>query len=367
MTTYQDAGVHNDLKEAASRALYNAAKKTWENRKGRFGEVISPSDDFSGLRGIDVSGLPKGTIMSMGFDGVGTKMELGERIGKHDTIAHDLFAMVCDDAVVRGAEPVLIGSILDVKSLKAPDGSYFIDQLNQLAAGYVAAANAARVAVINGEIAELGARVNGYGSFNYNWGAGVVWFARTERAITGKEIKAGQAIVALREDGFRSNGLSLVRKILREHLGEDYHAAEGGRYVEAALTPSKIYCAAVCDMFGGAFNEPEAKITGVAHITGGGIPEKLGRVLRTSGLGATLDTLFDPSPIMREVKEMSAVSDEHAYATWNMGNGMLIISPEPGCVIDCAQRHGLEARIAGHVNEKPGIHIRSYTGRIISC
>jgi len=160
-TTYADSGVNIELGDQASQVLYNAARYTWGNRKGRF-EVFNPFDDFTGLRAIDISGLPKGTLASLGFDGVGTKMELGERIGKHDTVAYDLFAMVCDDASVRGAEPVLIGSVLDVRSLGTEEKSY-INLVKQLADGYIGAAKQARVAVINGEMAELGARVSGYG------------------------------------------------------------------------------------------------------------------------------------------------------------------------------------------------------------
>lgn len=363
MTSYKEAGVHNDLKEIASKVLYQAAKKTWENRKGKFGEIYSPDDDFSGLRGINVGGLPQGTIISLGFDGVGTGIELAERINKHDIVAYALFAMVCDDAVVRGAEPVLVGSILDVKSLKSNEETYFMDQLNQLAKGYVNAARAARVAVINGEIAELGARVNGYGAFNYNWGAGVLWVANEKRTITGKKIKAGQAIVALREYGFRSNGLSLVRKILRDRFGEEYHVGEGRRFVEEAFVPSTIYCAAVCDMFGGAFDEPCANVTGVVHVTGGGIPEKLSRVLRPSGLGATLDSLFNPPLVMKEILNLGNVPFDEAYKTWNMGNGMLIITSEPDNVIACAKQHNLEAKIAGHIQSKPKIQLKTYTGK----
>ncbi len=363
MTRYKDAGVHNDLKEAASKVLYEAARKTWKNRKGRFGEIYCPMNDFSGLRGIKAAGLPPGTIISLGFDGVGTKIQLAEGINRHDTIAYDLFAMVCDDAIVRGAEPVLIGSILDVKSLRSPQGKYFMKQLNQLAKGYVNAARAARVAVINGEIAELGARVNGYGTFNYNWGAAVLWVANEQRAITGKKIKAGQTIVALREYGFRSNGLSLVRKILRNTFGAEYHLGEGTRCVEEALTPSTIYCAAVCDMFGGAFDEPRANVTGVAHITGGGIPEKLGRVLRPSGLGAVLDTVYDPPSIMQEVQELGDVPMREAYNTWNMGNGMLIITTTPEEVIACAEQHNLEAKVAGKIEAKTNIRLKTYTGK----
>ena len=116
-TTYAEAGVHLDLGDAASRLLYNAAKRTWEQRQGRFGEVIIPHDDFSGVRCIAVGSLPPDTVMGIGFDGIGTKIEIAERLGQWHTLAFDLFAMVCDDAVVQGAEPVLVGTILDVRTL----------------------------------------------------------------------------------------------------------------------------------------------------------------------------------------------------------------------------------------------------------
>ena len=186
--TYADAGVNIELGNDASEILYNAAKETWKNRQGKLGELIVPFDDFSGIRAIDVSNLPENTLMNISFDGVGTKIELAERINNHRTIAYDLFAMVCDDAVVRGAEPVLIGSILDVNSLGKSSETY-IEQVKQLAEGYINAAQAANVAIVNGEVAELGARVNGFGSFNYNWGATVVWFANRDRMFTGEKIK----------------------------------------------------------------------------------------------------------------------------------------------------------------------------------
>src|SRR3989339_2052848 len=241
------------LKEEVSKILYNAAKQTWCNRKGRLGELIVPFDDFSGVRAIDVSNLPAGTLMNIGFDGVGTKMELAERVKNHRTIAYDLFAMVTDDAVVRGAEPVLIGSILDVNSLGTSDKP-FIEEVRQLAEGYIAAAKAANVAIVNGEVAELGSRVGGFGNFNYNWGAGVVWFAKKDRMFTGKEIKEGDYLVGLREEGFRSNGLSLVRKIMKKNHGDNWHRVLWKRgnvsLADLALTPSRIYTAAVVDMFG---------------------------------------------------------------------------------------------------------------------
>ena len=359
-TTYADSGVNIELGDDVSKILYNAAKESWKNREGKLGELIVPFDDFSGARAIDVSNLPKGTLMNIGFDGVGTKMELAERIGDHSTIAFDLFAMVCDDAVVRGAEPVLIGSILDVNSLGTKNES-FIEQVKQLAQGYIAAAEAANVAIVNGEVAEIGNRVGGYGPFNYNWGSAVVWFAKKERMFTGNEIKEGDSLVGLKEEGFRSNGLSLVRKILVDAHGDEWHKEEfdGESLAKLALQPSKIYCKAVCKMTGGFEGEELAKVHGVSHITGGGIPGKLGRVLKASGFGATINDPFEPSKLMLYCQEKGKVSDSEAYQTWNMGQGMVIVTPEPEKVIEIAKKEGIEGKVIGKVTSDNKIIIKS--------
>lgn len=362
---YGRSGVNIELGDDASKVLYNAAKLTWDNRKGKLGEVVVPFDNFSGLRYIDIGGLPKGTVMNIGFDGIGTKVEIAERLRNHETVAYDLLAMVCDDAVVRGAEPVLVGSILDVKSLGTEENPH-TDFVKELAIGYINGAKQANVAIVNGEVAELGARVNGFGEFNYNWGAGVVWFGNKDRLITGYRVKAGQSIVAFRENGFRSNGLSLVRKIMEDYMGENWHE-EMSSIADAILTPSQIYCAAVSEMLGGIYGEPKTDITGVAHITGGGIPGKLGRVLQPTGCGAILYNLFDPPRIMNVLKEIGLketgpVSNKTAYKTWNMGNGMLIITTTPNEVMDIAERYGIEARVAGHTTDNPDIAIRTCDG-----
>lgn len=356
MTTYKNSGVNVELGNDASKVLFEAAKQTWENRKGKFGEIISPFDDFSGVRGFDVSSLPQGSFMSMGFDGVGTKMEIAERLAEHHTIAYDLFAMVCDDAVIRGAEPFVVGSVLDVRSLGNENASY-IQLMKELAFGYVNAARDAGVAVINGEIAEIGARVSGYGDFNYNWSAGVIWIANKERMFTGHEVKPGDKLVGLKEEGFRSNGLSLIRKILTDVYGEDWHLRED--LARAVLKPSQIYTKAVLDMFGGYQGEPKAKITGAAHITGGGIPEKLGRMLKPSGLGADIIDPFEPNKTMKHLQEIGRVSDEEAYKTFNMGQGMIVATPDPEAVIEVSESYGSEAKIIGEITRNRGITITS--------
>lgn len=359
MIMYQHAGVDVSLGSQASRIMYEAARQTWDNRKGRWGEIIVPYDDFSGLRAIDVSMLPSGTLMNLGFDGVGTKIEIAERVDDHRTIAYDLFAMVCDDAVIRGAEPVLIGSILDVNRLSAGGEALF--RVQQLAEGYVGAAKAAGVAVVNGEIAEMGYRVGGFGDFCYNWGAAVVWFARRERLITGHAVQPGDTIVGLQEQGFRSNGLSLARKAWTLHYGEDWHREEwkGQNLGRAMLCPSQIYSPVILAMTGGLEAEPVVRIHAAAHITGGGLPEKLGRALRPSRCGAVLDSILEPPELMLHGQAVAGISDDEAYRAWHMGQGMVVITPEPLRVIEVAHSFGVHAQNMGTVVSEPYIRMHS--------
>ena len=116
MSEHSPQEVNIEMGDDISRTLYNASKLTHANRPGL---LVEFHESFSGLRAIPASMLkdPENMYMNLGFDGVGTKVEVSERLNDHSVVAHDLFAMVCDDAVVRGAEPVAIGSILDVKQL----------------------------------------------------------------------------------------------------------------------------------------------------------------------------------------------------------------------------------------------------------
>ncbi len=341
MVTYSESGVDVETGDIASKIMYEAAKKTWRNRKGRLGEIVVPFDDFSGLRAVDISKLPKDTFMSMNFDGVGTKIEIAERLNKHQSIAFDLFAMVCDDAVVRGGEPALVGSNLEINNID-------LNVIKQLAKGYVEAAKEANVAVINGEIAEVGSRVQGQGNCSYNWSAACIWFGEKKNMFTGKELEVGDSLVVFKEDGFRSNGFSLVRSALDNEWDREK--------MEQALTPSKIYSRAVVSMFG--------KLTGVAHITGGGIPGKLGRMLKASGLGAELDGLFEPCRLMEKIIERKEnnISIEEGYKTWNMGQGMIVATKDPEDIIKIAKKYNVEAKICGEIKKKKGISLTAYNG-----
>lgn len=351
------------LGDDVSKMLYEASKLTHGNRPGLVREAYQ---SFSGFRSIslaqfnDIANLE----MNLGFDGVGTKVEVSERLDDHSVVAHDLFAMVCDDAVVRGAEPMAIGTILDIRQLD--DTEHTREAVRQLAYGYVAAASLAKVVVVNGEVAELGNRVSGYGTFNYNWGAAILWLAHKDRVLTGDQILPGDTLVGLAEHGFRSNGITDVRKAMLEHYGDDWHNKVVRELGDVSLgqlvqRPSIIYSGFVSELTGGhdIKKEPLAQVTGVAHITGGGQPSKLGRMLEPSGLGAEIADPIAPPEIMLKMQELRGFDDKTAYGKWHMGPGMVIATPEPEKVLGVAETQGVVAKEIGQITKKPDFRIRN--------
>jgi len=349
MTTYKESGVNIEAGDDFSKYIYKAIQSTWVDSGWR--KMITPLDDFSGLRYVDISNLDN-VVMGMNFDGIGTKVNIAEALGDFSTIGYDLVAMVCDDAIIRGAEPVLMGSIIDLNHIPLN----YHSQLKDLIKGYVEAAKVANVQIINGEVAELGNRVQGSGPLNLNWGAGVVWFANKDRIISGKNIEVDDSVVLFKEDGFRSNGISLVRRIFVVEYGAFVTDREG--YLEKMLTPSRIYTPAIIEMTGGVYGEIKVDIQGMANITGGGLPGKLGRMMKPSGLGIDLNDPFEPPDIMLEFQEKGDVKSKEAYRTWNMGNGFAVVTKDPDKVIELAKKHGIEAKIGGNVIDSKIIKIK---------
>lgn len=344
MTTYREAGVDRDLSERCSRMLYEAARQTFANRQGRFGEPSGEFEDFSGP--VYVAEL-RDAFLLKNSDGVGTKVEVAEKLGKHDTIAFDLLAMVCDDAAALGAEPFAVTNTLNVRSLK-------VNVVEQLARGLVEAARQARVAVVGGELAVLGERLRG----EYLWDADCLAVLERSKAFRREEIRPGDRLVGLKERGFRSNGFSLIRKILEERFGPGWVEApydSKRSWGEVALTPSVIYTPLIVDAVGAYGEPPRAAIQGIAHITGGGMPGNLPRCL-PPGLGARLTV--EPLEPMLRLQELGNVPDEEAYRVWNMGVGMLVIADDD-TIFEIAREHGVDAQEVGEVIAEPRIVIRN--------
>ncbi len=352
----------------ASRAFYEAARRTYGNQPGLLREVFT---SFTGLRSTSLGSLGANLEMGLESDGIGTKVEIAERVGRHDTIAFDLLAMMCDDAAVRGAEPVLVNTVFDVNTLgKETDPQelrdYIRRAMGELATGYVTAANAANVVISGGEIAVIGDRVGGFGPFNYNWGGTALWLAHRDRQLTGTELRPGHALVGLAEKGFRSNGITNVREAMLERYGDNWHdvvdRSLGGLTLgQLALAPSTIYSGFMSRLTGGydITREPLARVTGAAHITGGGQPSKLGRMLEPSGLGVVITDPIAPPDIMLKMQGINGYPDREAYGKWHMGPGMVVVTPDPEQVLAAAEANGVAAQEIGVVTEKPGILIRN--------
>jgi len=334
MTTYKDAGVDIEKGDKCSAIAYQAAKNTFIGRKGMIGEPVIDEGGFSGA--LDMGDY----FLVQNDDGIGTKMLIAEKINKLDTMGTDLIAMVADDAVCIGAETISITNTLDVNKVDE-------EKITALMSGLETTALKHKIVIPGGEIAELGEMVNGY-----VWNATAVGIVAKDRIINGKNIKEGDHILGLKSAGFRSNGFSLVRHILKEKFGSDwYHEKYDAAMTwgEAVLAPSKIYTSLVLDLHGRYKEDSKAVLKGVAHITGGGIPGNINRVLKASGLGADIKNLPEPHPTMQKLIELGGIALEEAYKTWNMGVGMIIISNDLENIEETCKAHEIEMLNLGQV------------------
>jgi len=204
-----------------------------------------------------------------------------------------------------------------------------------------------KVVIPGGEIAELGDSVNGY-----VWNATSVGIVEKHKLITGEKVQVGDKIIGLKSQGFRSNGFSLVRHILKEKFGENWaHQKydENKSWGQAVLSPSKIYSSAILEMHG-RYKEPaKLELKGLAHITGGGLHGNIPRTLKKSGLNYQLNKLPAIPEICQKLMEFGQVSTEEAYKTWNMGIGMILIANDIDQIQGICQGHGIETQIIGEI------------------
>ena len=385
---YEAAGVNLAAGDEASSALYDMTLRTWVNRAGEFGQPEIRSQGFRGSRGVDLGRLfdlhamyPDVPLSQYHCnDGVGNKPKVAQRVGDHSTIGIDLVAMVSDDATAAGGETISMTSVLTVntlgKSYDHPNKKQrFARYISELAAGLEEGASQARLVVENGETAEHGDSVGGYGEFAYDWNATASYITNEERVLDGSRVKAGAAIVALADEGFGCNGYSLLLRQMEQIFGYEWHHEEFGdnsTWGLELLRPSRIYSKLFVALTGGYRPniDPVADIQTIVHVTGGGIPGKLGSKLAGTGCGAELTDLFDPPPAMSKFQELVGLDDEEMHHVFHMGQRGLVITSEPDKVIDEANRRGVSAKIAGETTNRPEIvatshGVNSYGDKIV--
>jgi phosphoribosylformylglycinamidine cyclo-ligase len=348
MHNITQSGFDIHLGDRCSANAFAWSKKTFPTRRNKAGmPCLNVDGAFSNM--LDFNGAKIG----ISSDGIGTKIELAERTGMYHTLGYDLMAMVVDDLIAGGFEPSNISNILDVDFLN-------YDIIDQLMQGLHDAAQEAQVAISGGEIAELGKRICGYGdNMHFNWCSTAIGILheKLDAPIDGSGVRPGDTVIALQSRGFRSNGFSLLRKIMLEQFGEDWHKAEyddSMSWGEALLTPSRLFAPAICGLLDAGF-----QIKGIAHITGGGIKSNFQRVLKVNQLGAVLDELFEPLAVMQKVMTLGKIPQEEAYTYWNMGNGMLFVTEadRANAIVDALGSMKYASKVVGKIVAEPGIQL----------
>lgn len=307
--SYRQAGVDIEEADRAVGLISSLIKAT------RRPEVVSEIGGFAGLFKLDLERYPQPVLLS-GTDGVGTKLKVAQITGIHDTIGIDLVAMCVNDILVYGAEPLFFLDYLAV-------GRLVPEQVADIVKGVAEGCRQAGCALIGGETAEM---PDFYGVDEYDLAGFAVGVANHDAIINGKNTQAGDLIIGLASSGLHSNGYSLARKIVFERAGygPDQVLEVLGRSVGAELlAPTRIYVKSIMHLI----NRVEVKA--MAHITGGGIPGNLSRVI-PSGLEGRVKTSSWTSPaIFKLLAEQGQVEIGEMYRTFNMGIGFIVVvSPE---------------------------------------
>ncbi|MDZ7674630.1 MAG: phosphoribosylformylglycinamidine cyclo-ligase [Acidimicrobiales bacterium] len=337
--TYEAAGVDLAAGEVAVDRIKDHVRSTFRP------EVIGDIGGFGGLFQFAAHRFDHPVLISS-TDGVGTKAMVAHRAGRFDSIGVDLVAMCVDDIACAGAEPLFFLDYIAVGKLDP-------DHIDQLVAGVARGCRDAGCALIGGEMAEHpGAMEPG----EFDLVGFAVGVAERDRILDGATVQAGDALIGLPSPNLRSNGYSLARRVFFEIAGLalDDPAWDGAHHTVAdeLLAPSVIYSPAIAALL------RVVDVRAVAHVTGGGIPGNLPRVL-TSKLDAIIDRdTWEPPRVFTEIQRVGGVSADEMSRVFNMGVGMVVVVPE-----DDVHTTLDTLRTAGHRATQIGV-ISSGTGAV---
>jgi phosphoribosylformylglycinamidine cyclo-ligase len=307
--TYAAAGVDVDAGQRAVDLIRRHVGSTTRP------EVVGGLGGFGGLFALDPSRYREPLLVSS-TDGVGTKLLIAQALGRHDTIGIDLVAMSVDDVVAQGAEPLFFLDYLLVER-QVPELT------EQIVAGIAAGCREAGCALIGGEMAEHPGHLS---PGSYDLAGFCVGVVERERLVTGAAIAPGDVVIGMASSGLHSNGYSLARSVLLG--GNDGRltlrpSGLAGTVGDELLTPTTIYAPAVLALL------DEVPVHGLSHVTGGGIPENLGRIL-PEGLSARISSSsWEQPPIFGLIAAEGPVEEAEMRRTFNLGIGMIAVVPAP--------------------------------------
>jgi len=333
--TYKDSGVDIEAGEKLVDLIKPFAKKTFDKNV------------LAGIGGFGAGYLiPQGfkePVLVSGTDGVGTKLKVAQMADVHDTVGIDLVAMCVNDILTVGARPLFF---LDYFAT----GKLSVETAATVIKGIAKGCEIAGCALIGGETAEM---PDFYDDGEYDLAGFVVGIVDKEKFITGEKIKPGDVILGLASSGIHSNGYSLVRKLFFEILKlkvDDFVEELNGKVYEILLTPTKIYVKPVLKLL------EEVEVKGIAHITGGGIPGNLVRILPKNVDAVVKKGTWEVLPIFKFIQEKGNVEENEMFKTFNMGIGLcLVVSKEN---VDKAkeilEREGETVYVIGEIREGSG-------------
>jgi phosphoribosylformylglycinamidine cyclo-ligase len=305
-------------------------------------EVVSDIGGFAGLFAFEPGRWEKPLLVST-TDGVGTKSEVARRLGRYDTIGIDCVAMSVDDLAVCGAEPLFF---LDYVSVGRNDPAVIESLLSGLADG----CRQAGCALVAGEISEHPGVMEPDQFDLVGFAVGVV----EADGRLPREIRPGDAVVGLGSPGLRSNGYSLARAVLAERSWNEPAWPGAERTLgEELLVPSVIYSPALREL------AATVEVRAFAHVTGGGIPGNLARVL-PDGLGAEIRRGTWPVPrIFDVIQEAGDVADAEMERVFNLGLGILAVVPvgAAGAAVPALRAAGHDAFVVGEVVPSAGVRL----------
>lgn len=304
--TYAQSGVDIDAGNAMVEDIKPLVRAT--KRPGADAEI----GGFGGLFDLKAAGF-RDPILVAANDGVGTKVKIAIESGIHHTIGIDLVAMCVNDLIVQGAEPLFF---LDYYATGKLDPSIGAAIVKGIAQGCIDSG----CALIGGETAEMPGL---YAKGDYDLAGFAVGAAERGTLLPKKDIKAGDVILGLRSSGVHSNGFSLVRRIIeRAQLSYDAPApfAPNMSLAEALLVPTRLYVKPLLSAL-----KATAKIKALAHITGGGFPDNIPRILPDS-VDAHLDLSSIPVlPVFKWLAQIGGVNADEMLRTFNCGIGMIVV------------------------------------------
>jgi phosphoribosylformylglycinamidine cyclo-ligase len=335
LVTYKDAGVDIKTGESTKKNIAQMVRATFSSR------VLSEIGLFGGLFDISKTGM-KHPVLVSSIDGVGTKIKIAAMMGIHNTVGQDIVAHCANDILVQGAKPLFFLDYIGCSKLSK-------NIALQLIEGMVKGCKRAGCALLGGETAEMPGVYQGY---EYDLVGVITGVVDKGKILDGKKVKAGDSIIGLPSTGLHTNGYSLARKLFF-----DIAKFKPSKNIpELRSTLGEALLKVHCDYSGIIL--PLLKkfdIHAMAHLTGGGFPGNVPRVLPKNLRAVINRDAWEPLSIFKVMQKIGNVPDNEMYRTFNMGIGMVLITKEKdvSALLRALSNAKLKCAVIGHIEKLP--------------